>query len=355
VTDAGPVGADLVYNAEGSGRVPEIGTEPNVVSPLSGITTRAAANHDTVVYTDGSVVADAVAAAKAASVAVVVVGDSESEGVDEPNLEFNGDTCTLVGACTPPTIAPNTLVQAVEAANPNTIVVLDTGSPVLMPWLPQTKALLEAFYPGIQDGNALAALLFGDVNPSGHLTETWPASETAQPISTTAQWPGVTESSDSVGPHSDYSEGLLVGYRWYEAKHVTPLYPFGFGLSYTTFAFSRLRVKAGRSSATVTFTIKNTGQRAGADVAQVYVGDPKASGEPPRQLKGFSRVTLAAGQSQRVTISLPEVSFSHWSDPKMTWLVTRGKYTIYVGDSSASLPLHARITRKAARLAPSAY
>jgi beta-glucosidase len=353
--DAGPAGANLVYNAEGSGRVPEIGTEPNIVSPLAGMTARAGDSGDTVVYADGSDQLSAIAAAKAASVAVVVVGNSESEGVDEPNLEFNGDTCNLSGACTPPTIAPNTLVEDVESANPNTVVVLDTGDPVLMPWLAKAKALLEAWYPGMQDGNALAALLFGDVDPSGHLTETWPASETAMPIHTAAQWPGVTEAKDSVGPHSIYSEGLLVGYRWFQAEHVTPLFPFGFGLSYTTFAFTKLRLRSGRRSVTASFTMTNTGQRAGADVAQVYIGDPRAAGEPPRQLKGFERLTLKPGQTQKVTISLPEVAFSHWGNAARTWVVTRGRYTVYVGDSSASLPLHAAVKRSAARLAPDAY
>jgi hypothetical protein len=159
-----------------------------------------------------------------------------------------------------------------------------TGGPVLMPWLHSIGGLLEAWYPGEQDGSALAALLFGDFDPSGHLTETFPARASQLPIRTEAQWPGVSEQGGSGGPHSTYSEGLLVGYRWYQAKHIRPLFPFGFGLSYTSFAYSGLRVRAGGGRVHVSFTITNTGRRAGADVAQVYIGDPRSAGEPPEQL-----------------------------------------------------------------------
>jgi beta-glucosidase len=247
------------------------------------------------------------------------------------------------------------LVAQVAAANPNTVVVLDTGGPVLMPWLPAVKGAMEAWYPGQEDGNALAALLFGDVNPSGHLTETFPASRADLPLRSAAQWPGVDKPGDSVGPHSSYSEGLLVGYRWYQSKGIKPLFPFGFGLSYTTFAFSHLKVSPTRAGASVSFTLTNTGQRAGADVAQVYVGDPRASGEPPRQLKGFQRVALDPGDSSRVTIRLTDVSFSHWNNARHTWVVNPGRYGIAVGDSSASLPLTTSIHRDATALSPSAY
>ncbi len=354
-TDAGPVGDENEYNGEGSGHVPEIGdgTVP-VVSPLVAMTQRASSAGDKVLYADGTAGLDAVAAAKAASVAVVVVGDSESEGIDRKNLTLTGGTCLLV-ACTPQLDDQNQLIDEVAAANPNTIVVLDTGGPVLMPWLSTVKGVLEAWYPGEQDGNALAALLFGDVDPSGHLPETFPASIAELPIRSAAQWPGVTVKGDSVGPHSSYSERLLVGYRWYQTEHYKPLFPFGFGLSYTSFRFSRLSVSPARRSVTVRFTLTNTGARAGADVAQVYVGDLKSTGEPPRQLKGYQRVTLAAGRSARVTISLPEVSFSYWSTRLGTWVVAGGRYGLYLGDSSASLPLHAFARRVRARLAPGAY
>ena len=339
-TDAGPVGADLAYNAEGSGRVPEFGAVTDVVSPLTAITARAQQSGDHVLYADGSAIADAVAEAKLAKVAVVVIGDSEAEGVDRSSLTISSAQCTLVGYCTPSLVDQDKLVEAVAAVNPNTIVVLDTGGPVLTPWLNQVNGLLEAWYPGEQDGNALAAVLFGDVDPSGHLTETWPAAETAQPIQTAAQWPGVTKAGDSVGPHSSYSEGLFVGYRWYQAHHVTPLFPFGYGLSYTSFAFSHLKLHATThgNAASATFTLTNTGDQAGADVAQLYVGDPRSTGEPPEQLKGYQRVMLTPGQSQTVTLKLAPVAFSYWNTKRRTWVVNRGRYGISVGDSSASLP-----------------
>jgi beta-glucosidase len=354
-TDAGPVGAENEYNGNGSGHVPEVGDgDVPVVSPLTALTQRASAAGDNVLYADGTVGADAVAVAKTASVAVVVVGDGESEGIDRQNLTVTGGTCFLV-SCTPQLYDQNQLIDDVAAANPNTIVVLDTGGPVLMPWLSSVKAVLEAWYPGQQDGSALAALLYGDVDPSGHLTETFPASMSQLPIRSAAQWPGVSVKGDSVGPHSSYSERLLVGYRWYQERHLKPLFPFGFGLSYTSFRFSRLTVHALRRRASVSFTVRNTGSRAGADVAQVYVGDPRAAGEPPRQLKGYQRVSLAAGQSRRVTISLPEISFAYWSTRANTWVVARGRYGVYVGDTSASLPLHRFIPRVRSRLAAGRY
>lgn len=350
---AGQAGAEDEYNGEGSGHIPETAAKP-VVSPQQGITQRAARNGDTVLYADGTSMADAVAAAKAANVAVVVVGDSESEGIDRKNLLLTGGLCTL-GGCTPQTVNQNSLIARVTAANPNTVVVLDTGGPVVMPWLHSVRGLLEAWYPGQQDGNALAALLFGDVNPSAHLPETFPASQSQLPLRTPAQWPGVSRPGDSVGPHSTYSEGLLVGYRWYQAKHLRPLFPFGFGLSYTSFRFSRLHVGSHGSKVRVTFTITNVGHRAGADVGQVYVSDPRPAGEPPEQLKGFVKVSLRPGTSRRVTVALAPVAFGHWNTSARTWTVTPGRYRISVGDSSAHLPLRATVRRRRARLAPGVY
>ena len=175
------------------------------------------------------------------------------------------------------------------AANPNTIVVLNTGSAVTMPWLSAVKGVLEAWYPGQEDGTAIASLLFGNTDPSGHLTVTFPTSLSEVPASTTAQWPGENGTVQ-------YSEGIDVGYRWYNSQSLTPLFPFGYGLSYTTFSFSNLKVGSlpDGGAATVTATVTNTGTGPGADVAQLYVSDPAASGQPPRQLEGFQRVSLAA-------------------------------------------------------------
>ncbi len=353
---AGQSGAENEYNGEGSGHIPEAGITPNVVSPQTAVTQRAAADGDTVLYTDGSATEDAVLAAKAANTAVVVVGDSESEGIDRKNLTLTGGTCTIEG-CTAQTVDQNQLIEKVAAANPNTVVVLDTGGPVLMPWLGKVKGVIEAWYPGQQDGNALAALLFGDTDPSGHLPETFPAAESKMPIRTTAQWPGVSKSGDSVGPHSHYTEGLLIGYRWFDAKRIKPLFPFGFGLSYTRFRFSHLRTHSTAHGVVVTYVLRNTGHRQGADVTQVYVGDPASAGEPPRQLKGFRKITLVPGHSSHVRIWLPEVAFAHWSNRARTWAVSRGSYRIFVGDSSAlaNLPLRTRVNRAARRVKAGAY
>ena len=221
-------------------------------------------------------------------------------------------------------------------ANPDTVVVLNTGSAVTMPWLDSVKAVVEAWYPGQEDGNSIADILFGKVDPSGKLPVTFPVGLADVPASTPAQWPGV-------GGTVQYSEGLLVGYRWYDAKGIAPLFPFGFGLSYTTFSFSDLSVTpatlASGGTATVTADLTNTGAVSGADTVQAYVGDPASAGEPPEQLKGFDKVTLAPGQTAKVSIPLGPQSFSVWDTTDQAWEEEPGQYRIMVGDSSANLPL----------------
>ncbi len=242
--------------------------------------------------------------------------------------------------CTYTGVDEDGLVKAVAAANPNTVVVLQNGGPLTMPWLPSVRAVVENWYPGQVDGDAIAPILFGDVNPSGHLPETFPRQLQDGPLRTQLQYPGVNG-------HVVHSERLLVGYRWFTAKHITPMFPFGFGLSYTTFGFSRLMVRAtngrGSHAMRVSFTIRNTGHRIGSDVAQVYVNDPPKTGEPPEQLEGFLRVTLAPGSQKTATITLHQHSFAYWSTAIKGWRVAAGCYRISVGDSSASLPLHTRI------------
>src|SRR5581483_10890579 len=299
---AGPAGAANVYNGGGSSHIPELGSKADVVSPLAGMQQRALASGDTVVYADGSSTADAVAAATAADVAVVFAGQEDSEGTDRASLALTGGTCTLVGGT------------------------------VSMPWLGGVKAVVEAWYPGQEDGNAIAAVLFGDVNPSGKLPETFPRSESQLPTRTAQQYPGVDG-------HAVYSEGLLVGYRWYDARGLQPLFPFGHGLSYTTFAYSGLSVAKSGGSVTVSFTVRNGGQRAGAEVAQVYVGDPGAAGEPPRQLKGFQKVFLQPGESRVVSISLGPRAFAAWDVASHQWKVGAGRYRVFVGSSSRDLRL----------------
>ena len=289
------------------------------VSPLQGIQA-AAPSGTTVTYNDGSSDTSAASAAAAASVAVVFANLGESEGSDLSSIDL-GTT-------------QDNLITAVAAANPNTIVVLNTGSAVTMPWLSSVKGVLEAWYPGQEDGTAIANVLFGSYDPSGHLTVTFPTSLSQVPASTAAQLPGTNG-------NVQYSEGIDVGYRWYDSQSLTPLFPFGYGLSYTSFSFSNLHVGAltAGGAATVTATVTNTGSRSGADVAQLYVTDPSASGQPPLQLEGFQRVNLAAGASTTVTFTLTQQNLQYWNSSSNAWATSTGNYTVSVGDSSASLPL----------------
>ena len=270
-------------------------------------------------------IAAAVSAAKSASVAVVVVSDdTESEATDRLSLNLPS--------------AQDELISAVAAANPHTVVVVNAGAPVAMPWLPAVAGVVDTWYPGQTSGTALASVLFGQTDPGGHLPVTFPASLSQVPASTTAQFPGN-------GSTVQYSEGVDVGYRWYDAKDVTPLFPFGFGLSYTRFAFSHLSVSRSATDGTqdvrVSAVVTNVGHRPGSEVAQLYLGGPSGTGEPPRQLAGFQRVSLAPGASARVSFHVTPQAMSWWSDPASGWTQTAGHYQVYVGDSSArtGLPL----------------
>ena len=346
---AGPAGAQQFYNGAGSGHIPEFGVKSDVVTPLQGITQRALSDGDVVTYDDGTVLAAAALAAKAADVAIVFAGSEDSEGVDRSTLDLSSGNCSLAG-CVPQPVDQDSLISQVAAANPHTVVVLNTGGPVLMPWLSQIQGLFEAWYPGQQDGKAIAALLFGDVDPSAKLPETFPASHSDLPTRTALQYPGV---NDAAGiPHATYSEGMLVGYRWYDAKHIAPLFPFGFGLTYTTFALRGLHLSAGHGRpelATATFTVADTGPRLGAEVAQLYVADPRNTGEPPKQLKGFQKVLLRPGARTTVKLPIDFRSLAHWSDSAHRWKVGSGCYRVLVGDSSRNLPLSATIAVGGAR------
>ncbi len=275
-------------------------------------------------------IAKAVNVAKSASTAVVVVSDdTETEAADRLSLNLPS--------------AQDELISAVAAANPHTVVVINAGAPVAMPWLNQVAGVVDAWYPGQTSGKALASVLFGTVDPSGHLPVTFPVSLSQVPAAPKNRFPGVNGKVH-------YSEGLNVGYRWYDAQGIQPLFPFGFGLSYTTFAYSGLHVTPARTDGTgtvqVTATVKNTGSRAGTDVAQLYLGDPAAAGEPPRQLEGFQRVTLGPGQSAQVTFTVTPSDTSWWDQQAGGWSQTAGSYQVYVGDSSATanLPLHGSFT-----------
>jgi beta-glucosidase len=310
----------------GSAGVSSSGT----VTPLQGIQA-AAGSGVTVTYNAGSSNSSAAAAAASASKAVVFVSNDESEGSDLSSIDLSS--------------AENSLISAVAAANPNTVVVLNTGSAVTMPWLSSVAGVLEAWYPGQEDGTAIASLLFGSTDPSGHLTVTFPTSLSQVPASTTAQWPGQNGTVQ-------YSEGVDVGYRWYNSQGLTPLFPFGFGLSYTSFSFSNLKVGTlpQGGAATVSATVTNTGSRAGADVAQLYVTDPAAAGEPPRQLEGFARVSLQPGASQTVQFPLTQRNLQYYNSSSNAWATATGSYGIAVGDSDANLPLSGTLSVTSAQL-----
>jgi beta-glucosidase len=348
-TPAGPAGALLTYNGGGSGHIPEAGYKPNVVSPLQGMQTLATPAGDVVTYADGSApaFADAVAAAAAAHTAVVFAYDAKSEGVDQANLSLppDGTACLLIACVTGSGYNQDQLIEAVAAANPNTVVVLETGGPILMPWIKQVKGVVEAWYPGQDEGDAIAAVLMGTVNPSGKLPQTFPVSQSDLPTQAAAQYPGVQGAGQTFS-HTAYTEGLDVGYRWFDDKGIQPLFPFGYGLSYTTFSYSNLSVVSAASSgdhATVGFDVTNTGKVAGAEVAQLYVGAPAVNpvNEPLKQLRGYSKVTLQPGQTTHVSLPVTSRAVSYWDVSAHAWKTEPGCHPLLVGSSSRDIQLEA--------------
>lgn len=291
---------------------------PYVISPLEGIRGRAGA---TVSSADGSNVRAAADVASKADVAIVFVNTRETEGADRPNLELPGDQ--------------DALIDAVAHANRKTIVVLDTGGPVLMPWVGEVAAIIEAWYAGQEAGHAIAAMLYGDVNPAAKLPLTFPRTASAIPTASAEQWPGV-------GGRSVYTEGLNVGYRWYDKTHTEPLFPFGYGLSYTTFRLRHLAVDAA-AQVVARVDVTNTGKRAGAEVVQVYVADPETNGEPPHQLRAFAKVMLKPGETKQVRLPLDPQSFSIYDATAHRWARRPGSYEILAGTSSRDLPLRSKI------------
>jgi len=242
--------------------------------------------------------------------------------------------------------AGDDLVSTVAAANPNTVVVLQTGSPVLMPWIDDVKGVLEIWWAGVEMGNATTNLLWGDVNPSGKLPQTFPVSEADLPTAgSEAQYPGIRDASGI--RQVDYTEGLEVGYRWYDAQDIEPLFPFGFGLSYTTFEYSHLDITPvvvqSDKEIRVQFRVTNTGAVAGTEIAQVYLSLPAETGEPPKRLVGWARVTLEPGEHENVTVTVDPNSSAHplsyWNTDADSWMTVPGNYTFMVGSSSRDLPL----------------
>ena len=297
-------------------------------SPLLAIQTKATAA--SVRFDDGTDPAKAATLAAASDVAIVFVSQWESEGMDLVDLTFANDQ--------------DSLVSAVATSNPHTIVVLENGGPQLMPWLANVSAVLEVWYPGQKGGEAIANILFGSVNPSGKLPISFPASVADLPRPTIP----IPNPPDSTSPFNvDYTiEGLNVGYKWFDINGTQPLFPFGFGLSYTTFSISNLQLtpKAPATSGfQVSFSLQNTGGIAGAEVEQVYLGFPAGTGEPPKRLVGWQKVSLQAGGQQQVTITIDASDSSHplsiWSPAINGWITPNGDYTVYVGNSSAASDL----------------
>jgi len=268
---------------------------------------------------------EAVEAASSVDVAVVVVGRSsklEAESFDVRTMDLPA--------------GQDELIQAVEKANPRTIVVLNSGNPVTMgKWIDATPALVEMWYGGQEAGHALADVLFGKANPSGKLPVTFPKRFEDSPAF--GHYPGENL-------HVDYAEGIYVGYRYYDTKKVEPQFPFGFGLSYTTFAFSEITVvpMKGEDLAEVSLKVKNTGTRAGVEVVQLYIHDGHSKiDRPERELKGFERVELAPGEEKEVTFPLHRQDLSYWSPEKRTWVTDSGTFEIQVGASSRDIRLRA--------------
>lgn len=304
--------------------------------PLKAI--QALAGNAKVVFHDGKDLAGAASLAKSAAVAIVFAVQHTSEGKDLPNLALPD--------------GQDELIATVAASNPRTVVVLETGTAVKMPWLGRVAAVVEAWYPGIRGGEAIANVLFGRVNPSGKLAITFPKSEDdlAQPRLVEQPAPRGPQDIGPMFPGGpammrvntrqfdlEYPEGARAGYKWFQSMKREPLFPFGFGLSYTSFAYSGLRVDAARR--TVSFMLRNTGKREGAEVAQVYVQLPAAVGEEFRRLAGWEKVTLKPGESREVTVALHPLTLAVFDEKANRWETPRGTFRVFVGGSSAATPL----------------
>lgn len=285
-------------------------------------------------FNDGADPDAAAALAKESDVAIVYAYQWESESMDLDSLALPGNQ--------------DALIEKVAAANPHTIVVVESGGPVTMPWVDKVSAIVEAWYGGSHGAEAIANILFGEVNPTAKLPLTFPRSDADLPHPTIIKPP---KKSTADGPDAwkviakglppfdvTYDEGLKVGYKWYDAENKPVLFPFGYGLSYTTYSYSNLRVSEG-SSVTVSFTLTNTGSRSGAEIAEVYASLPAGTGEPPKRLVGFSKVKLNAGESKEVTVEIDRKYLSIFNVAQNGWQLIPGDYTLQVGGSSQNLPL----------------
>ena len=274
----------------------------------------------------------AVETARKADVAVVFVGHQVGEGMDRMSLALPNDQ--------------DALIEAVAKANPRTIVVLNIGGPVAMPWLDKVAGVLQMWLPGDAYGPAAAQLLFGDADPGGRLPITFPRDERQGPAQTESEYPGtLSEKGALADVHFD--EGIFIGYRYWDQYKQEPLFPFGYGLSYTSFEMKGLGVHANEDgSALVDISVKNTGARAGSEVVQVYVGFPANVVEPPRQLKGFQKVYLEPGEETKVQIRLDSDAFKYWNEQTHAWTFASGDFGIMVGRSSRDIVYTVNLTMK---------
>jgi beta-glucosidase len=304
-------------------------------SPLKAVS--AADPAAKVTFDSGADPAAAAALARKADVAIVFVYRWMSEGDDLPNLSLPGNQ--------------DALIEQVADANPKTIVVLETGTAVVMPWIDKVAGVIEAWYAGSKGADAVANVLYGKVNPSAKLPITFPLSVADLPHPDLVKPPpgqdadaGAVLKPENAKPTFSvhYDEGLKVGYKWYDAEKKPVLFPFGYGLSYTTYQYSDLKVAKGKEP-TVRFMVRNAGPRAGAEVAEVYVALPASANEPPKRLAGWSKVLLNPGESKEVSLSINPRELSIYDESADAWKQLPGRYTIMVGGSSKDLPLHQEI------------
>ena len=308
-------------------------------SPLKSI--RAKAPGATVHFDSGADPTAAAALAKRADVAIIFAYQWESEGMDLDSLSLPEHQ--------------DDLITKVAEANPHTVVVIESGGPVTMPWVNHVSAVLEAWFAGSRGAEAVANLIFGDVNPSAKLPLTFPKSESDLPHPTIVKPPKVTRDADSRGWRRiaaglpafpvTYDEGVKVGYKWYDAEKKSVLFPFGHGLSYTTYSYSNLKVTPGKNPR-VSFTVTNTGNRAGAEVAQIYASLPAAAAEPPTRLVGWNKVVLNGGESKEVSVEIDPKYLSIFNVEKNGWQLIPGDYGFMVGGSSQNLPLKESVNLK---------
>jgi beta-glucosidase len=306
-------------------------------SPLNAIEHKAP--NASVTFDAGDNPDSAARAAAAADVAIVFLHQHTHEG---------GDVLTLALPD-----RQDALVDAVAKANSHTVVVLETGGPVAMPWIDSVSAVLEAWYPGIRGGQAIANLLFGDVNPSGKLAVTFAKSDADLPHpevpGPAGPRPGPMDGLLKIKPSYDirYTEGLKVGYKWFDAENKDPLFPFGFGLSYTDYAYSDVHCAREGDAYRVSFTLRNAGERPGSEIAEIYAALPVDANEPPKRLIGWEKVSLAPGESKTITVTIDPLYLSVFDEAANRWKLLPGDYRILAGKSSRDLPLetHLQINR----------